>query len=156
MAAKLTETQDRAWLAYLSMSERLITELHRNLLKNTGLSLPDYRVLSVLIASPQATLRAFELGTELQWEKSRLSHHLKRMESRDLIQRVVCESDGRGLWVVLTDTGREAHQSATPGHIDDVRELLFKTLTPSQTEELAVISEKVLADLSASGNLCDS
>lgn len=138
------------------MGERLATQLHRNLLRDAGLSLPDYRVLSVLSESPQEQLRAYELGTDLHWEKSRLSHHLKRMESRGLVERIVCESDARGLWITLTDDGREALASATPGHIADVRQLLLDVLTPAQIEELAVISEKVLAGEAGNGDLCDS
>ena len=97
----------------------------------------------------QAGLRAGELGRIIGWEKSRLSHHLKRMEQRTLIERLDCLTDGRGLLVSITDHGRAAIAEAAPGHVQAVRENVIDLLSPGQLAALAEIGEAVGAQLSA-------
>lgn len=143
----LNPVEERAWRGYTEMSARLGAHLHRSLTRQTGLSLPDYEVLVHLSESPDDRLRAFQLGAALQWEKSRLSHHLTRMERRGLIERQSCESDARGLFVVLTADGRQAIENAAPHHVNDVRSTLIDMLTTSELETIAEISEKVIAGL---------
>jgi DNA-binding MarR family transcriptional regulator len=150
----LNTNESRAWRGYQQMSAQLEALLHRNLMQATGLSLSDYEVLVHLSESPEGVLRAFELGSALQWEKSRLSHHLRRMEKRGLVDRQTCESDGRGLFVVLTSDGRKAIESAAPSHVADVRRYLIDILTPDQLETLAEISEKVIAGLPSDHDVC--
>lgn len=150
----LNTSESRAWRGYQQMSAQLEALLHRNLVRATGLSLSDYEVLVHLTDSPDGVLRAFELGSALQWEKSRLSHHLRRMENRGLIERQSCESDGRGLFVVLTREGRQAIESAAPSHVADVRQYLIDILTPDQLVTLAEISEKVIAGLPSDHDVC--
>lgn len=152
----LNEEESRAWRGYEALSTQLSARLHKNLVRSTGLSLSDYAVLVHLSESPQDRLRAYELGTALQWEKSRLSHHLRRMENRGLIERRTCEEDGRGLFVALTPEGRASIEGAAPLHVADVRAFLIDQLTPAQLESLAEITEKVLAALPTDDSLCDS
>lgn len=151
----LNDSETRAWRGYQAMSSQLDALLHRNLLRSSGLSLSDYAVLVYLSESPQDRLRAYELGAALRWEKSRLSHHLRRMEKRGLVERRTCDSDGRGLWVALTPHGRRSIEEAAPRHVADVRALLVDQLTADQLESLAEITEKVLAGLPGDEDLCD-
>jgi DNA-binding MarR family transcriptional regulator len=90
-------------------------------------------------------VRAFELANDLQWEKSRLSHHLARMEKRGLLTRDGCTEDGRGQVVVVTPAGRRALEGAAPAHVAAVRELFLDALTPDQVEALAAISDAAMA-----------
>lgn len=150
----LTDAQIRAWRGFSRMAVGVASRLHRRLVSDAGLSLPDYEVLSVLSEAESGTLRAFELGHELQWEKSRLSHHLKRMEGRGLVERVVCESDGRGLWISMTGAGRDAWQAGSQAHEDEIRRLLFDRIDETQTTELRDITEVVLDGLP--DELCES
>jgi DNA-binding MarR family transcriptional regulator len=148
----LDEREDRAWRGYTSMQAQLSARLHRNLLRNTGLSLPDYEVLVHLSEAPDGRLRSFQLGAALQWEKSRLSHHLTRMEGRGLVERQECTTDGRGAFVVITAAGSAAIEAAAPSHVSDVREALIDVLTPAQLDALAEIAEAVLAQLAAAAD----
>ena len=83
----------------------------------------------------------------MQWEKSRLSHHLKRMENRGLVSRKVCESDGRGLWVSITAAGREAWRRASVAHDALLDDLVFSRLEDDQLDQLTTISDAVLDGL---------
>src|SRR5256885_13294858 len=140
----LTADQQRAWRAFLRMQGQLAARLHRQLQSESGLSLADYDVLVQLTDSPQGRLRPYELQRFLQWEQSRLSHHLSRMQRRGLVARDECVADGRGAYIVLTDAGRAAIEAAAPGHVDTVRQLFFAGLTPDQVAALEHVSSQVL------------
>jgi DNA-binding MarR family transcriptional regulator len=92
-------------------------------------------------------MRVGELGQALQWEKSRLSHHLGRMQRRGLVLREDCPDDARGAYIVLTEQGRAAIEQAAPRHVDTVRELVFDALTDDQVEALASIAGHILDKL---------
>lgn len=127
------------------MQARLQAELHRRLQAESGLSIADFDVLVALTDRPDERCRVLELATWLEWEKSRLSHHLSRMQKRGLITREECDDDGRGNVVVLTGQGRAAIEAAAPGHVDTVRELVFDALSDEDVSALARISGAVLS-----------
>jgi DNA-binding MarR family transcriptional regulator len=145
----LDERQQRAWRAWLAMQTRLQAELNRQLQADSGMSLADFDVLVALTDRPDVPLRVFELAEAVQWEKSRLSHHLARMERRGLIERQDCPDDARGAFVVLTDAGRGAIEHAAPAHVATVRELVFDGLAPEQVDLLADVAEGVLHRIDA-------
>jgi DNA-binding MarR family transcriptional regulator len=145
----LDDEEQRAWRVFMRMQGKLAAQLNRQLQTESGLSLADYEVLVQLTDVPDGRLRPFELQRALQWEQSRLSHHLTRMQRRDLIAREECDEDGRGAFVVLTDAGRQAITAAAPGHVDTVRRLFFDGLTRDQITMLRQVSDKVLDQLDA-------
>jgi DNA-binding MarR family transcriptional regulator len=145
----LDDAQQRAWRGYIRMQGQLSAQLNRRLQADSGLSLADFEVLVHLTDVPDARVRVSELARSLHWEKSRLSHHVGRMERRGLVAREECRDDGRGAFVVLTTAGRAAIESAAPPHVDTVRRLVFDDLTPEQVDALAAVTEQVLARLDA-------
>jgi DNA-binding MarR family transcriptional regulator len=86
----------------------------RHLQREFGLSGSDFEILVNLSESPTGRMRAFELGEATQWEKSRMSHHLTRMEKRGLIRKEAC--DARYPEIVLTGPGLEAIRACAPVH----------------------------------------
>lgn len=147
----LTEAEQRAWRGYIAMQAQLTAQLARELQAGSELSHSDFAVLVCLTDVPERRVRVLELARELQWEKSRLSHHLGRMQRRGLVAREECPSDARGAFIVLTDAGRAAIEAAAPQHVESVRRLVFDALTPEQVDTLATIAEAVLARLNDTG-----
>ncbi|MGA6207453.1 MarR family winged helix-turn-helix transcriptional regulator [Nocardia testacea] len=143
----LDERERRAWRGYLTMHARLVAHLHRQLQQDSGLSLADFDVLVQLTDRPEPRMRVGELGQALQWEKSRLSHHLGRMQRRGLVLREDCPDDARGAYIVLTEQGRTAIEQAAPRHVDTVRELVFDALSEDQVDALAAIAGRILDKL---------
>jgi DNA-binding MarR family transcriptional regulator len=143
----LDPREDRAWRRFLSMQIQLRRLLGRELQDETGLSEADYIVLVHLSEASAGRLRPFELGRAAGWEKSRLSHHLTRMERRGLVERQNCLTDNRGAFVTLTAAGRSAIEAAAPFHVEQVRRWFLSALTPDQLETLTTISDAVLAGL---------
>jgi DNA-binding MarR family transcriptional regulator len=145
----LDAAQQRAWQGYLAMQAQLNARLNRQLQADSDLSLPDFDVLAHLTDASANRVRVFELARALQWEKSRLSHHLARMQRRGLVAREECPSDARGAFIVLTPEGREAIEQAAPQHVETVQRLFFDGLTEDQVRVLATISDRVLTRLAA-------
>lgn len=141
----LTDREKRAWRGLQMMQMRLTGALSRQLAADSQLSYQDYLVLIGLTESDEGRLRLFELGRNLGWEKSRLSHHIARMAQRGLVVKEACDADRRGFHVVVTPAGRRAIESAAPGHVDAVRRLFVEALTPEQLDALAGIADAVLA-----------
>jgi DNA-binding MarR family transcriptional regulator len=143
----LADDEHRAWCALIAMHTQLTARLNRQLQDDSGLSLADFDVLSQLTDHHEDRARNYELADALQWEKSRLSHHLSRMQRRGLITRENAPDDGRGALVVLTEEGRRAIRQAAPGHVTAVRRYMFDHLDPDQVTALREVAETVLAQL---------
>jgi DNA-binding MarR family transcriptional regulator len=135
------------WRRWLRLNALLPGVLHRELQADAGLSLPDFDVLVQLTDSPEGRVRVSDLARGLRWERSRVSHHITRMERRGLVRREECRDDGRGAWVVLTEQGRAVIEQAAPAHVATVRRLVFDALTPQEAQVMAEVIEKVLARL---------
>jgi DNA-binding MarR family transcriptional regulator len=143
----LDDDEQHAWRSYLRMAGKLSAHLNRQLQADSDLSLADFDVLVHLTDVPERRLRVVELARELEWEKSRLSHHVARMERRGLVRREECEDDGRGSYIVLTPTGLAAIEAAAPGHVETVRQAVFDGLSREQVTALGQVADQVLARL---------
>lgn len=143
----LDEQENRAWRGYRRMRRLLDLELARELMQDAGLSEPDYDVLSDLSETPEQRLRLSELADRMLWSRSRLSHHISRMQQRGLVTREECATDGRGSVVVLTPAGRRAIEAAAPGHVAAVRRHLIDRLTPAEVAALGTLSQRVIDHL---------
>lgn len=143
----LTEREQRAWQAYRRMFLLLNSRLARDLARDSGLSEPDYDVLSVLGSSPGHRRRVTELADRMLWSRSRMSHHLARMQKRGLVVREECETDGRGANAVLTPEGVRTIETAAPPHVASVRRHFIDLLTSEQIDAFAEIGETVVSRL---------
>ena len=143
----LNEEEHRAWDAFVNVARNLFTALSVDLQQDAGLSSADYEVLVNLTAAPEGRLRSTELAAAMQWESSRLSHHIRRMESRGLIAREQCAEDRRGAVVTVTPAGRGAIEKAAPIHVYGVRRLFIDALTPAELRQLRALAEKLLAGM---------
>jgi DNA-binding MarR family transcriptional regulator len=138
----LDDDEARMWRAFLEMHRNLQLVLERQLNEH-GLSDADYTVLVPLSEGPRAGLRARDLRAAAGWDRSRLSHQLRRMEQRGLIARTECETDARGTMVQLTEQGRRAVGAAAPGHVGAVRECFVDLLAPAEVSTLTDVFTRV-------------
>ena len=148
MTRWLSDSEQQVWRDFLQV-QRLLERSTGQQLAGSGLSNSDFAVLVVLSDVPEGRRRAFELGRELEWEKSRLSHHLTRMQGRGLVLREDCGSDRRGAHIAITSAGRSALEAAAPGHVEHVRGKVFDVLAPSQVDALGEICTLLLTSLGA-------
>lgn len=137
------------WRTMRSMNEQLARELDRQLQRDAGISQADYGILIALFEAPDRKLRTGELGELLAWEKSRVSHQVARMEARGLVERLVCDSDGRGTWVSLTTDGKRAFLGAVRQHAAAIRDLFLGELTDDEKAVMLAATTRVVAKLNA-------
>ena len=145
----LSDDEEQLWRRWLRLNALLPAELHRDLIAEAGLSLPDFDVLVQLTGSGTGKVRVTDLAQALSWERSRVSHHVTRMERRGLVQREECADDRRGAFVVITASGRTAIERAAPGHVRTVRRLVFDTLNAHEVKTLRRVVDKMLVRLEA-------
>jgi DNA-binding MarR family transcriptional regulator len=127
-----TAEQLRIWRDYIETAEALRYELTSRLQSESSLSPGDYAVLLALSEADDRRMRSSGLAAHIGWDRSRLSHHLGRMEKRELIRREECATDSRGAEIVLTPAGAEALRRATVPHLRAVRELFVDALTSDE------------------------
>jgi DNA-binding MarR family transcriptional regulator len=127
-----TSAELRTWREFIETVDTLSWRLAGRLQAESSLSPGDYQVLLALSEADGRRLRPSELAVVIGWERSRLSHHLGRMEKRGLISRDPCAADGRGAEVVLAAHGSDCFRRATIPHLRAVRELFIDALSPQQ------------------------
>jgi DNA-binding MarR family transcriptional regulator len=149
----LTRNQLRTWLAFMGVQQRLGYEMNRQLQADSELSLADYDVLNALSTVPGECMQVSALAAQIGWERSRVSHHAKRMQSRGLVQCEVAASDRRATEVRLTPDGRRAIVEAAPGHVDLVRHLFFGGLPKELLGPLSQALEAIYDHIVQHGTL---
>ena len=145
--------QQRAWLAYIRVQLRLTYEMNRQLQSDSDLSLPDYDVLTALNVADGGLMPITVLAAQIGWERSRVSHHVRRMADRDLVSCGPSANDRRVTEVSLTRHGREVLEAAAVGHVELVRRLFFDGLPRDLVKPLSQALESVYANIIANGTL---
>lgn len=143
----LNEQESRAWRGFQHLRTKLTARLSRQLTTSCGLTEADYAVLVNLSEAPGQRMRARDLCWALDWQRSRLSHQIARMQTRGTVTRDRCEGDARGFDVVLTEVGAAAIAAAAPIHLTAVRHCFIDLLTPEQLTVLGDVAEIVTRHL---------
>ena len=152
----LTEEEQRAWRAFVLATQLLREDLDRQLQRDSGLAHSHYGILVALSEAPGQTMRMNDLAAMQRFSQSRITHAVGRLERDGYVERQQCDSDRRGQWAVLTPAGLEALRAAAPGHVAEVRKLVFDRLTPEQVEAMRTVSEALLEGLDPPAVACPS
>jgi DNA-binding MarR family transcriptional regulator len=158
----LSADEQRVWRAFLEAAQSLFAAVDSQLQHDAAIPHGYYEILVRLSEAPGRALRMSQLAEASTSSKSRLSHAVARLEERGWVERLDCSTDRRGQIARLTDTGFAILASAAPGHVQQVRRLLFDQLNPDQVRQLGEISAAILAeaepaarDCSAADHLCE-
>ena len=139
----LTDREQQVWRRYLAATRLVESEIDRQLQRDAGLPATYFEILVALSEAPEHTLRMSELADFLRFSRSRLSHAVSKLERQGWIERTECPSDKRGSFAVLTERGFEVLQAAVPGHVEQVRKVLFDVLSPEQLDQLGDIATTI-------------
>lgn len=149
----LDETERAAWLRLVAVVELLPGVLDGQLRSSAGLTHFEYFVLAMLSEAPERTLRMTTLAQRTNATLPRLSHVVRRLEERGIIERFPCPEDGRATNARLTETGWDAVVAAAPGHVTTVRRNVLDPLTREQLTQLRVIADALLTRLDPDGRM---
>ena len=122
-------------------------------LQESSLSAADYQVLLPLREAEGRRMRSSELASTIDWERSRLSHQLGRMEARGLLRRDQCATDNRGAEVSMTKEGARVFRRATVPHVRAIEKHFADALTPEQFDALGDTLQAVQSHLRGEGPL---
>lgn len=145
----LDDDEMRAWRSLVAVSTRLFERLDAELREEHDLSLADYEILSNLSEAPSRQLRMSQLADRAMVSRSRLTHHVNRMEAEGLVTRQACPTDRRGAFAVLTAAGMARVEAAAPTHLRGVRRLFVDHLpgaeVPTVADALAQVADALMA-----------
>jgi len=144
-----------AWVRLAAVVELLPGVLDSQLRRDAELTHFEYYVLAMLSESPRCTLRMTELARQTNATLARLSHVVRRLEERGLVERFECPADRRATNTRLTEEGLAKVRATAPGHVATVREHVIEPLTPQQLDELTDIADALLDRLDPKGSMAD-
>ena len=140
----LDAEEGQAWLALASTLIRLPSALDAQLHRDAGISHYEYQALAMLSQEPDRTLRMSVLATRTEGSLPRLSQVAARLERRGWVRRTPDPADGRYTLAILTGEGLAKVTQAAPGHVEEVRRLVFDPLTNAQSRQLREICRRIM------------
>ncbi|KUM29977.1 MarR family transcriptional regulator [Arthrobacter sp. EpRS66] len=143
----LTQSERDAWLGLQTVMTLLPATLDSDLQGLEGITLFDYHMLAMLSEAEDRKLSMTSLASHTSASLSRLSHVVKKLESRGWIVREQSDEDARVKIASLTDAGWDAVAAMAPHHVASVRALLFDPLDDKDVKNLSAIMRKVTASL---------
>lgn len=147
----LDDGEQQAWRAFLMAVNLLDGALDRQLRHDSGLPHAYYQILAMLSEAPGRELTMTRLARLLRSSPSRLSHAAARLEGDGMIRRFKRPGNRRTTIVEITPAGMKVLEAAAPGHVREVRRVLFDTLSSEQVGQLREISESMLSALDPQG-----
>lgn len=149
----LDDDERQSWLRLVAVAELLPAALDAQLRRDSGLTHFEYFVLAMLSETPERTLRMTSLAQRTNATLPRLSHVVRRLEERGLVERFPCPEDRRATNARLTEAGWDTVVGAAPGHVDAVRRLVLDPLSPRQLKQLRTIGDALLGVLDPDGHM---
>jgi DNA-binding MarR family transcriptional regulator len=147
----LSSDEEAAWRAIAQVIVKLPWALECQLQQDAGLSFLEYHVLARLSEDPQHTLRMSELAMLTDASLSRLSHLVKRLETRGLVRREADPADGRFTNAIMTKAGYELLVASAPSHVARVRSLVIDAFSAGELRQLHDSSVRLLARIETFG-----
>lgn len=149
----LDDAQLDAWVKLVAVVELLPGVLDSQLRRDAGMSHFEYFVLAMLSEAEARTLRMTDLAQRTNATLPRLSHVVRRLEDRGLVERFPCPDDGRATNARLTQSGMAQVVAAAPGHAANVRHHVIDALSPQQVGQLGEIADALLSRLDPAGGM---
>lgn len=139
----LDEHQQVQWRAFLGGITVLMDQLDRDMRAEHELSMAEYEILVRLSEIDERAIRMADLAAALSHSRSRITHTIGRLERAGLVQRIQCDTDGRGVTAVLTDKGFDTLSKAAHTHVRGVREYFVDLASPADFDAVGRVMSAV-------------
>lgn len=143
----LDDEQQKVWQDLLTVVIGLPTLLDRQLQRDADISNFEYSVMARLSVAESLTMRLSDLAAACNSTQPRLSKLMLRFEQQEWIIRRPDPDNGRYTLATLTDAGRQKVVDSAPGHVEQVRQLVFAPLTVTQQRQLGAALSRVATPL---------
>lgn len=135
------------WLDLVHLVVTLPQALDRQLRAEAGISHVYYSILATLSDRADRRSPMAELARVTGLSLSRLSHAIDTLCDKGWVQRFPT-ADPRRQLAGLTEDGAALLERIAPGHLAEVRRLVFDRLEPEQVAQLAEIASRLLQGIS--------
>src|SRR5258706_1158333 len=132
----LTANELASWLSVVRLITRLPWAIDAQLQRDAGLSMMEYMALAKLADAPRRTMRMSDLAELTSSSLSRLSHMVKRLESRGYVRREADHTDRRFTNAILLPAGLRKLESTARAHVAYVRHLVIANLASERLRRL--------------------
>jgi DNA-binding MarR family transcriptional regulator len=135
--AKVSRTKAvQVWEGLARAHSSLTSALEKDMLPEAGIPLVWYEVLRNLSRAPQESMRFQDLARVAGITDSGASRRLDQMIKADLIDRLSCPTDGRGVYAHLTPKGKAAFEKAHVVFLRSLERNLSSHLQPDEAEQI--------------------
>lgn len=110
----------------LYSASRAMTQMYRPILKDLGLTYPQFLVMILLWQSKEVDVTVKDLGSRLFLDSGTLTPLLKRLEGLDFVKRTKSKKDEREVFISLTRKGSTLEKKS-----ESVAEVMFCNLDVS-------------------------
>ena len=145
----LSDAEQDLWRLMLATARKISRALDDTLQADSNLSTSEFSVLVSLSEVDGYTMRLRDLCGALEWDRSRTSHQVTRMEKRGLGSKQKRPGDARGGLVAL---GLQRLAAAAPGHVESGRRLVFDHLDDADIPALTRFFQGVLGAQTGPGH----
>ncbi len=142
----LSEDEQEAWRLFLRFYRTFADRLNEDL-SPFGFDQADYEILALLSEAPHRQLRMSELADVAVFPNSRLTYRITQLVQRGFVERIKCETDGRGSFAHLTSVGLDAVERLAPIHVDGVRRYMFDQVLEPELEQFTAFLRHALQRL---------
>lgn len=142
----LSADEQEAWRLFLRFYRTFADRLNEDL-SPFGFDQADYEILALLSEAPDRQLRMSELADVAVFPNSRLTYRITQLVQRGFVERIKCETDGRGSFAHLTPEGQETVERLAPVHVDGVRRYLFEQVTEPELGQFTAFLQHALRRL---------
>ncbi|MET7400195.1 MarR family winged helix-turn-helix transcriptional regulator [Dactylosporangium sp. NPDC005572] len=147
----LDQDELKTWLTLFSVLTRLTGSLDSQLQRDAEINLFEYMTLAGLSVAPERRLRMSLLAAISEGSLPRLSQAISRLEKRGWVRRSPDPHDGRYTLAILTDDGLDKVVKTAPGHVAEVRRLVFDPLNNAQPRQLHNICARIMRTIDPDG-----
>ncbi|MER7367857.1 MarR family winged helix-turn-helix transcriptional regulator [Nonomuraea wenchangensis] len=147
--AGLNTEQLGAYFALMEVSSLLQYAVEEHLRADGDLSWVQFQILARLVDAPEGRLRMTDLADGVVYSRSGLTYQAGLLDKRGLITRSPSPDDERSVMVTVTDAGRELVARVLPGHVAQVRGLLFEAMSDEDLAALGGVLARVRAHMRA-------
>ncbi|MEU6798861.1 MarR family transcriptional regulator [Nonomuraea wenchangensis] len=147
--AGLNTEQLGAYFALMEVSSLLQYAVEEHLRADGDLSWVQFQILARLVDAPEGRLRMTDLADGVVYSRSGLTYQAGLLDKRGLVTRSPSPDDERSVMVAVTDAGRELVARVLPGHVAQVRGLLFEAMSDEDLAALSGVLARVRAHMRA-------
>lgn len=139
LSAYEADTWARLWACHMKLPNVLDTQLKRD----AGVTYFEFQALLKIGESPNNSRRMTELSEATSMSLSHLSRVVTRLERKGLVARIPDPNDGRSTFAALTPAGERTVDAGLPGHLAEMRRILFDNLSEQEVEVMSGVLARI-------------